>query len=105
MGSAPRKRGPAMSDRINIGVIGCGFFAQNHLHSWSDLKSQGVAIAAVCDVDPGKAQAAAKKFNVPRWYSDAERMFAEEALGLVDIVTRMETHQALVELAVCNGVA
>jgi predicted dehydrogenase len=94
-----------MSDRINIGVIGCGFFAQNHLHSWSDLKSQGVAIAAVCDVDPGKAQAAAKKFNVPRWYGDAERMFAEEALGLVDIVTRMETHQALVELALRNGVA
>jgi predicted dehydrogenase len=83
-----------VSDRINLGVIGCGFFAQNHLRSWHDLAAEGVTIAAVCDVDPEKAQAAAKKFNVPRWYTDAA--FAEEELGLVDIVTRMDTHRALV---------
>ena len=22
---------------IRIGVIGCGFYAQNHLHAWKDL--------------------------------------------------------------------
>ncbi|MGH6874243.1 MAG: Gfo/Idh/MocA family protein [Aestuariivirgaceae bacterium] len=94
-----------MTNRINIGVIGCGFFAQNHLHSWRDLGSEGVVIAAVCDLDPEKAQAAAKKFSVPRWYTDAEKMFAEEKLGLVDVVTRMETHKALVEMAIGRGVA
>ncbi len=26
----------AKSDRTRLGVIGCGFFAQNHMHSWMD---------------------------------------------------------------------
>lgn len=89
-----------MGERIAVGVIGCGFFAQNHLHSWNDLKAAHVEIAAVCDVDPGRAEAAAKKFGVRRWYTDANTMFREQRLDLVDIVTRMETHRPLVELAI-----
>jgi predicted dehydrogenase len=82
-----------MPDVTRVAVIGCGFFAQNHLHSWSDLRAEGVEIAAVCDLDAGKARAAADKFNVIHWYTDAETMFREQQLDLVDIVTRMETHE------------
>ncbi len=88
-----------MSDRIALGVIGCGFFAQNHLHAWDDLRAEGIEIAAVCDIDPAKAKAAAETFGVPRWFTDAETMFREQSLGLVDIATRMDTHRPLVELA------
>jgi predicted dehydrogenase len=93
-----------MNDPIHLGVIGCGFFSQNHLHSWKDLHKDGVEITAVCDLDAGKAQAAASKFNVPRWYTDAEKMFRQENLGLVDIITQMNTHLHLVELAVGHKV-
>ena len=78
-----------MSDRIRLGLIGCGFFAQNHLHSWHDLKPEGVDIVAVCDTDAERAKAAADKFGVPHWYTDAAEMFASEQLGLVDIATTM----------------
>ncbi len=44
-----------MAERIALGMIGCGFFAQNHLHAWQDLQSDGVDIVAVCDVDPERA--------------------------------------------------
>jgi hypothetical protein len=77
-----------MTDRIRVGVVGCGFFAQNHLHSWNDLGKEGAELVAICDVDAGKAKAAASKFAVPRWYRDAEAMLRDEKLGLVDIVTR-----------------
>jgi predicted dehydrogenase len=93
-----------MPAATRVGIIGCGFFAQNHLHSWSDLRARGVEIAAVCDLDESKAKAAAAKFNVPHWYTDAEAMFREERLGLVDIVTRMETHREQVERAVRHRV-
>lgn len=93
-----------MHERIAVGIIGCGFFAQNHLHSWNDLKAKQVDIAAVCDIDAGKAKAAAEKFGAPRWYTDAEAMFREQRLGLVDIVTRMDTHRSLVELAISHGI-
>lgn len=93
-----------MPDRTRVAVIGCGFFAQNHLHSWRDLRSEGVEIVAVCDIDPAKAKAAATAFSVPHVYSDADTLFREQKLDLVDIVTRVDTHQSLVERAVARGV-
>ena len=47
-------------------VIGCGFFAQNHLNAWASLKGEGTEIAAVCDRDRAKAEAAARAFGILR---------------------------------------
>ncbi|QPC95677.1 Gfo/Idh/MocA family protein [Mesorhizobium sp. INR15] len=89
---------------IRIGVIGCGFYAQNHLHAWKELAADGAVLAAVCDVDPGKAEAAGRTFGVP-FYTDAAALLATERLDGVDIVTRHDTHRALCELAIARGVA
>jgi len=91
-------------ERTALGVIGCGFFAQNHLHAWMDLAPKGVDIVAVCDVDEAKARATADKFGVKRWYKDAETMFREQKLDLVDIVTRVETHRDVVGQAIRHRV-
>ncbi len=93
-----------MADRIALGMIGCGFFAQNHLNAWNDLKAEGVDIVAVCDIDVDKARAAAETFGVPRWYTDAATMFREQKLGLVDIATQMNSHLHLVKLALSHRV-
>ena len=93
-----------MKQPTRVGLIGCGFFAQNHLHAWRDLASAGAELVAVCDADRARAEAAAKAFGVKAVYSDAAAMFARESLGLVDIVTRMDTHTALVGLAVRHRV-
>jgi predicted dehydrogenase len=82
-----------MADKIGVAVVGCGFFAQNHLNAWRDLASDGVELIAVCDIDAEKAKAAAKNFNVPRWYTDLDVLLAKEKPGLIDIVTRVETHR------------
>lgn len=87
-----------MVERITVGLVGCGFFAQNHLHAWTDLRPEGADLVAVCDIDPAKARAAAEKFGT-RWYTDAGAMFATERLGLVDIATQVRTHLPLVEMA------
>ncbi|MEO6014006.1 MAG: Gfo/Idh/MocA family oxidoreductase [Devosia sp.] len=94
-----------MTERIALGLIGCGFFAENHLNSWRDLKPEGVDLVAVCDIDAAKAKAAAEKFGVPRWYADAAEMFAKEKLGLVDIATQMRSHLPLVTMAIGHKVA
>jgi predicted dehydrogenase len=88
-----------MAGRVQVGVIGCGFFARNHMNSWKDLAPDGADLVAVCDIDAAKAKAAAEAFGVPHWYTDAETMFRERKLGLVDIVTRMDTHVELAEMA------
>lgn len=84
------------------GVIGCGFFAANHLNAWREIS--GVEIAAVCDRDPARAEQARARFAVPRAYTDAARMLDAESLDFVDVVTTVETHRPLVELCASRRV-
>lgn len=91
-----------MGGRFRAGVIGCGFFAQNHLHAWRQIDD--VDLVAVCDLDRAKAEATAGAHGVPSAYDDAEAMFKAEKLDFVDIVTTMPTHRPLAELAAAHGV-
>lgn len=78
-------------------LIGCGFFARNHMAAWRDLA--GVEIVAVCDTDAAKARAYARDFGVARWGTDAAALLAEVRPDFVDIATTVGSHRALVELA------
>jgi predicted dehydrogenase len=77
-------------------LIGCGFFARNHMLAWRDLP--GVEIVAVCDTDPAKAAAFAAEFGATA-HTDAAAMLAEVRPDFVDIATTVRSHRALVELA------
>jgi len=83
-------------------LIGCGFFAQNHLHAWAEIPE--VELVAVCDIDPAKAAAAAAQFGGTA-YTDAAELLAHEQLDFVDIATTAPTHRMMVELAAAHGVA
>jgi len=83
-------------------LIGCGFFAQNHLHAWQEIA--GVRLQAVCDRDVAKARRAAAEFGIAGVYDDAAQMFEREQLDFVDIATTMPSHRALVELAASHRV-
>ena len=86
-----------MTTPIRIAMVGCGFFAQNHLHAWHHLRESGVELVAVCDVDKIKADEAAKTFAASAYYS-IENMLDVVKPDAVDIATRMETHKALFAL-------
>ena len=94
-----------MAEPVRVALVGCGFFARNHLFSWKDLEAEGVHLVAVCDIDPGKAKAAATEFGVPGWYTDIDTMLAREKIDLIDIITRMDTHRTLVEKTIARGTA
>ena len=82
-------------------LIGCGFFAQNHLHAWRDIV--GVEIVALCDTDEQRLQTTAQSFNIARTYTDAAEMFAEGGFDFVDIATTVPSHRSLVEMAAKAG--
>jgi D-apiose dehydrogenase len=83
-------------------LIGCGFFAINHLHAWRDCL--GVEIVAICDSNPERFKLVGEQFDISKRYSDAEIMFASEKLDFVDIATTAPSHRTLVELAASKGV-
>ena len=85
-------------------MVGCGFYAQNHLHAWADLRPEGALLSAVCDRDPAKAEAAGARFGVPH-FTDMNQMLDKVKIDLLDIATRMDTHQDLAAIAAERGVA
>src|ERR1700743_149634 len=84
-------------------LIGCGFFARNHLNAWRDL--EGVEIVALCDADAGRLEVAGRDFGIERRYTDAAQMLRGEKVDFVDIATTVASHRPLVELAASHRVA
>jgi predicted dehydrogenase len=84
-------------------LIGCGFFAQNHLHAWRDIA--GAGIVALCDRDEERLRATAAAFGIERTYTDAAAMLEAETLDFADIATTVASHRPLVELMAAYGLA
>jgi predicted dehydrogenase len=83
-------------------LIGCGFFARNHLHAWHQLG--GAEIVALCDGHAGRLAETAAMFGIARTYTSAEALFENERLDFVDIATTVSSHRPLVEMAAAAGV-
>jgi predicted dehydrogenase len=79
---------------LKVVTIGAGYFSAFHHDAWTRLPE--VELAAVCDLDPAKAQAMAERFGVPRHYTDVATMLEAERPDLVDIATPPATHVALI---------
>lgn len=84
-------------------LIGCGFFAVNHMHAWRDVP--GVTIAAICDQDSTRLNAMGDQFGIAARYDAAAALMAQEKLDFVDIATTVRSHRRLVELVARHGVA
>ncbi|GAC1043705.1 Gfo/Idh/MocA family protein [Rhizobium sp. No.120] len=83
-------------------LIGCGFFAINQMHAWQDV--QGASIVAICDRDPERLKLVGDQFGIERRYKDAAAMFADGGFDFVDIATTVQSHRALVEMAVSHKI-
>jgi predicted dehydrogenase len=85
-----------------LAITGCGYFSRFHREAWSRLP---VEVAAICDADRAKAEAAATAFPRALVFTDAAIMLDEMRPDLVDIVTPPETHEALAALCAARGIA
>lgn len=83
-------------------LIGCGFFAQNHLQAWNDIS--GVEIVAICDCEKSRLLNTAQAFGITRMYTDSGEMLAEGGFDFVDIATTVGSHRSLVQKAARAGV-
>ena len=89
---------------VKVGVIGCGFYAQNHLHAWKDLEGRQADLVAVCDLDPAKAMKAGETFGAA-WFTDVDEMLGARKFDLLDIATQMRSHRDLAAKAAERKIA
>ena len=78
-------------------ILGCGFWSQFQLGAWQEL--EGVECVALYNRTLSKAEALASRFGVPAFYDDAEKLFQNEKIDFVDIITDIDTHAKFVELS------
>lgn len=86
---------------LNGVLIGAGYFAGFHAEAWSRIGS--ARINAVADPVPGRAAEFARRWQIPRAYTDPEEMIAREKPEFVDIAARPEWHLSLANLAARAG--
>jgi predicted dehydrogenase len=91
-----------MGDKLRIGVIGAGRWAESaHLPGFT--RSPLGDVVMICDLDAEKARARAKQFNIPEWVTDYEKVLSRPDIDVVDIVTRGDNHEELTFAALEAG--
>ena len=88
---------------LRFAVIGTGFWANYQIPAWLEL--EGVELVALYNRTKSKAEILAQKFNVPSVYDSVEKLLEKETLDFVDIITDVDTHATLTELAAKKGIA
>lgn len=82
-------------------VIGTGRIAKQHLQCLKELP--GTEIAAVCDLWPALAEAAAERYGIPRWFTDHRRMLDEIKPDVVHVTTPPTSHFPIAMDALAAG--
>ncbi len=84
-------------------AVGAGYFSQFHFDAWGRLPE--VELSAICDVNAEAAQEASGKYGIEKTYSNVGEMLDQESPDFIDIITRPDSHLALVSEAAKRGVA
>jgi predicted dehydrogenase len=80
-----------MSERVKIGMIGCGQIAQKHLEEYAKIPE--AEIVAVCDIDEAVVKRTADQFHVPRTYTDYNELLKQDDILAVDVCLHNNYHR------------
>jgi predicted dehydrogenase len=89
----------AADGRVKIGIIGSQFEAEAHAAA-IQMSSQEAVVIAVASPTPGNAEKLAKRFGIPRVFTDYRRMLKEPDIEMVTICAPNNLHaQMTVDIA------
>ena len=80
-----------MAKKVRVGVIGAGGISGMHLEGYRNCPH--AEILAVCDVVGERAQARAEEFDVPYWFTSAEKLLALKDIDAVSVCTPNYDHK------------
>ena len=78
---------------MKAALIGAGQIARQHLASLKALP--GVELAAICDLSPATAEAAAERYGIPSWFTDHRAMLEKVRPDVVHVTTPPTSHFGL----------
>jgi predicted dehydrogenase len=75
---------------VKAALIGAGQIARQHLACLTTLP--GVELAAICDLSPATAEAAAERHGIPAWFTDHRAMLETVRPEVVHVTTPPTSH-------------
>ncbi|MBI4803685.1 MAG: Gfo/Idh/MocA family oxidoreductase [Desulfovibrio sp.] len=75
---------------ITCGIIGLGFIGPAHIDAL--VRTEGVRIAALADVNEDNARAVADRFSIPKVHSDYRELLKDESIEVVHNCTPNHLH-------------
>jgi nucleoside-diphosphate-sugar epimerase/predicted dehydrogenase len=73
-----------------VAILGAGYISKYHVNAVR--ATEGLTLAAVCDLNRTKAESLAGQFAIPKVYSNLDTMLAEEKLDAVHVLLPPEVH-------------
>jgi predicted dehydrogenase len=97
----PYRPADPKSYRPKIALIGCGGITVQHLRAY---QAAGYQVAALCDIDQGKAREQARRFYPQAAvYSDYRAVLARDDIEVLDIATHPEPRAGMFGEAIAAG--
>ena len=75
---------------MKAALIGAGQIARQHLACLKTLP--GVELAAICDLSPATAEAAAERYGITAWFTDHRAMLEKARPDVVHVTTPPNSH-------------
>ena len=92
-----------MADRTRVAVLGAGFIADIHLESLHRFVPDA-EVTAIYSRTAARAEAMARKYGIPRWFSDIDALFAHaDEFDVVDICLPNHQHARVTLAAAAAG--
>jgi len=88
-------------EKINVGIIGCGNIANQHVYTLR--KNKEINILGVCDNLESRARFFSEKYNIEYYTSDPEKLITDLDLDAVHVLTPSHTHAELTKLGLLNN--
>ncbi|MDF2720512.1 MAG: dehydrogenase-like protein [Paenibacillus sp.] len=89
--------------KIRGAVIGYGGAFNMGKRHGSEMNRVGFELAAVCDLDPSRAEQAGQDFPGIKTFTSVEALLAQDDIDLVTVITPHNTHARLAEQVLRSG--
>jgi len=90
-----------MARKVRAGVIGAGAIGPSHMRGYQ--QTPAAELTAVCDVNRGRAQAAAERFGIAHVFTDYRKLLAADVVDAVSVCTPNNTHLPIALAALAAG--
>jgi predicted dehydrogenase len=89
-----------LTDKIGVGIIGAGTISGFHARGY--IRDERSRVVAICDIEEERAVEKAKKYNVPKWYTNLNELLQDKEIDAVDVCLPPALH-AQVAVAALNA--